>query len=204
MKVIEWVKANAVVSVVLVAALILLFFSGSTIKKTQEKLVVTQSESVSLKSSYDSLSKEYTDYKKTFSQDLEWVSEPVLGSDGKALLDGQGHAIFRKHLTKKIDATASGSTTVIVQAQAVTQLVYAEAQTIVQTKIETVGKQNRVALYMGATLDAINPSMLIKTKIMIGGSVRVFKGLGAGSYVTTPLTFKKEGVELYLGPAFWW
>ena len=192
-KLIEWSKKNPWAVLVIVVALLLLILTGNGWKKTEEKLVSVTTEKSTLQTNYDKVMTEYSDYQKNVAQSSRhYVSYYENGNKQK------------EWWVLKSSASSSGSASSSVTIHEAVTITVTKAVTIIETKTEQVGRQNRVVVNLGATLDAINPSMLIKTKAIAGCNVRVFRGIGAFAEVTAPLDFKKEGVELYLGPTFWW
>jgi len=192
-KVIEWVKSNPVVALVFVILLLLLAFTGDKLRKTETKLVTTVEEKSVLQKNLDMSASEFAEYKKNVQQSSRhYVSYYENGNKSK------------EWWILKSNSSSSGSSSSSVTVHEAVTITVTKAVTVVETRTEQVGRQNRVVVKLGATLDAVNPSMLIKTKAITGCSVRVFRGFGAFIDVTTPIAFKKEGVELYLGPTFWW
>lgn len=190
---IEWAKKNPWATFLVAVLLLLLVFTGDKWRKTETKLVSTSVEKTQLQKNYDMTKSEFAEYQNNVRQSSRhYVSYYENGNKQK------------EWWVLKSSASSSGSASSSVTIHEAVTITVTKAVTIIETKTEQVGRQNRVVVNLGATLDAINPSMLIKSKAIAGCNVRVFRGLGVFAEVTAPFAFKKEGVELYLGPTFWW
>lgn len=204
-KLLEWGKKNPLLIVVIVLAAILLFMMDGKIEKTEKELTTVTSEKTTLQTKYDTMSTEYAEYKRNYNEDYEWVIEPVIGPDGKALLDGKGEAIYKKRLTKSKSSSDSGSHSGSSSGSGSSDMSHSASTTIIQKEIHYVGRQNRFVFNLGATTDALSPASVLKAKGLAGTQVRVFKGFGLSGNVTTPVPkFDAKETEFYVGTSFWW
>jgi len=163
-------KKTILTGIVILALLGVLTWLAPTYKKTLEENTTLSTKNAELTTALKVATTENSRLQKTINENWEYVKEPVLGPDGKALLDGKGNPIYRTRKTKATNIVILDEKAKQTITELQTTNKYLEEQLAVYKKL-TVTKRGRGELLGGVgtkQTGAIGSILYIGSTIKIG------------------------------------